>query len=44
MDPTQEVKNQVESAQQYLKTAQQNVHQFVEQQRKRRKLNKPARL
>ncbi len=44
MDPTQEVKNQVtsarneiwqqiESAQQYLKAAQQDVYQFVEQQR-----------
>ena len=44
MDPTQQVKNQVESArnqiwqqlesaQQYLRAAQQDVHQFVEQQR-----------
>ena len=55
MDPTQQVKNQVksarteiwqqiESAQQYLKAAQQDVHQFVEQQRAKAKTEQTSQV
>ena len=55
MDPTQQVKNQVtsartqifqqiESARQYLRVAQQDVHQFVEQQRAKAKTQQTSQV